>query len=627
MRTIQLLACFVAGLMLLAVAVTPLAYAAPPNPVETPAAQIEPPPNGSAIRPGSATLGPDAVTVPQLPARSLIQAQPAAAGGPAANLPVMVQFDGEAIRQVDAPLNTAGVTASDLTRLLTETYESGSANDNPLAQLQDGNGTVGGVYSWGAESCYSTTGFPVQTVGNYSAWVAGAAFLGSPSLNPCPGSDATYPPLMNAWLVYGPFDLSDVRDASLDFFYRYDSPDPDDYLFWGASVDGVNFEGYRVFTGVYTSGPFPAGHNFASFNLTDVPILGDVTGQSQVYLAFLFVSDDDANTGQGAFIDSLSLRTNDGTRREITVELFENTFPTGYESWLSHDNNGFSGGNQRWGSADCNAKSGAKSMWLARNGAEGFDPCTATSFDALKQRDLESWLLYGPFSLERANEAWVEFYFRSDTERNLVTQTNILSDDIFYWWVSVDGTNYFGPGVSGTYINGPYGNGHNLMRFDLSNEFTLGDLRGRKNVWISFVMDSDYDENFGQVTEEGVFLDDVKIVTFEGGGKLQNPVFLPAVIKSPPPKVGGLTFRNFTGNPVVVELIGVGTRRFPGTNGPHVWSNLPEGVYDWIASGTCPAGAGQVGSQISSRQKVTIVPDELDAAINVENGGKFDCSG
>jgi hypothetical protein len=75
-------------------------------------------------------------------------------------------------------------------------------------------------------------------------------------------------------------------------------------------------------------------------------------------------------------------------------------------------------------------------------------------------------------------------------------------------------------------------------------------------------------------------------------------------------------------------LVGLGQRTFPGTPGPHVWNNIPAGVYDWKASGTCPAGQGQVGSlPPSNRQKVTIIPNVSNNPINVENGGKFDCSG
>jgi hypothetical protein len=50
------------------------------------------------------------------------------------------------------------------------------------------------------------------------------------------------------------------------------------------------------------------GWQHRSFDLTDVPTLGDLTGQSQVWVAFIFRSDSDTNVFQGAFLDDIALR-------------------------------------------------------------------------------------------------------------------------------------------------------------------------------------------------------------------------------------------------------------------------------------------------------------------------------
>jgi hypothetical protein len=729
MKSIKIAVSVIFGLFLLTLIILPLAQAAPPTdgPTAPPAGGTEP---FSASLP-SARLQP--LQIPPGTAQNVTGKKQ-----PSTNMPIIVTYDGEKVEEV-APLgvnpqemSTADIGALNLTELLSETYETGFHSS---AAVFDGNGAVGGIYSWNRIPCNSTSGFPVFDPGTYSIWPA-ALSQGSPNLDACldppdiitvtelsvggtlvitpatgitfplrketaltltlaveGGSDPitwtvalspvhglvtlsaltgttvtvsytptaqtyigpdsftlgvtnglltgtavvsltiekippdSYPPLQNAWIIYGPFDLSDVEDASLDFYYRFESPDPDDFLFWGASVDGINFEGERIYSGTFISGPFPNGHNFATLDLTNVPVLGDVTGSPQgVYVAFLFSSDGDDIVGEGPFIDQVTLRKNSGKKQVVTVEDFETTFPDGYESWLTHDNNGISGGNMRWGSVNCDTQSGNGAMWFARYGAEGFDPCSASSLDDLTQRQFDSWLLYGPFNLKNTSEAWVDFYFKSDTEQNTPPATVPISDDIFYWWASTDGTNYSGPGVSGTYLQGPYGNDHNLMRYDLSNHPVLGDLRGQPNVWLAFVFQSNSNERFGQVLSNGVFIDDVSVVTF-GKGPGANQVYVPALIKSPPPVVGGLTFSNYTGNPVVIEIVGVGTRRFPGTTGPHTWTDIRVGEYDWVASGTCPAGKGQVGSALSSRQKVTITADQNNAVINVENGGKFDCSG
>lgn len=508
-------------------------------------------------------------------------------------------------------LNTAGATT-----VTSEDFEDNLFD--PLFTTKDNNGATGGSYRWNVVSCFSTTGFPVTSPGNRSIWVAGDNFNGSPALNPCPPDNATYPAELDSWLIYGPFNLAGARDASLDFFFRLDNGgDNDDVLFWGASIDGVNFEG-QMTAGVYNTGPFPRNHNFVSFDLTNIPNLGNLTGQPEVWVVFRFKSDNDAQAGSGAFIDSVTIRKNNGNRQERVLEPFEATFPTGYVAWLSHDNNGASlGGNVRWGSADCRANSGTKSMWVARYGADGLDPCSGgVTYPA----STDSWLIYGPFNLQNVSEAWVDFYFRSQSEP--ITGGDPATGDLLYWWVSTDGTNYHGPGVSGAYTQGPHANGYNLMRFDLGNVPALGDLRGRSLVWFGLVFRADADTNLG----EGPFLDDFRLVTVEQG---PEKIYLPLLEKEDPepPPTGGITFQNLTGNPLIIELVNFGVRIFPSTPGPHVWDNIPAGTYDWITSGTCPAGAGQVGSLVSGRQKVTIIAGKLDNAINVENGGKFDCSG
>lgn len=568
------------------------------------------------IQPASATLDRTTATVTRISA-------PSSASPPLTNQAdypfITAAYEGGQIKVVPPtpPPNQKDTTdalfGAEATTIVAENFEGDIA---PGFEVIDQNGDTGGVYGWGLAPCFSTTGFPVDSIGNRSVWVAGETTT-SPTLDPCNGDD--YPADLDSWLVYGPFSLADAQVARLDFYFRLDNGgDSDDRLSWYASRDGTNFEG-QANSGIYTSGPFPNGHNFVSFDLTDVNNLGDLTGEPEVWIAFRFESDSDAETGRGAFIDSVSIRKNSGAKREIVLEPFETAFPDGYEAWLSHDNNGPSiGGNVRWGSADCTAQSGTRSMWVARYGADGLDPC-GSSVDYPPSTD--SWLIYGPFNLENASEAWVDFYFRSDSET--ISGGDPLTGDVIYWWASLNGSNYRGPGTSGTYTQGPYENGYNLMRFDLSNVPTLGDLRGESLVWLGFVFQADDDANVGA----GPFLDDVNLVAIE---QASRKIYLPLVVKAEvaePPPTGGITFRNLTGNPVIIELLDVGRRTFPGTEGPHVWDNISPGIYDWIASGTCPAGAGQVGSVINGRQKVTIVADVFDNPINVENGGNFDCSG
>jgi hypothetical protein len=102
-------------------------------------------------------------------------------------------------------------------------------------------------------------------------------------------------------------------------------------------------------------------------------------------------------------------------------------------------------------------------------------------------------------------------------------------------------------------------------------------------------------------------------------------VYLPLVLKPPP--TGALTFENYTGNPIFVNLIGYDTRTFPTSVGPHLWAGIPVDTYDWEATGTCNGQSGTVGSTQTGgnfRAPITIIANQT-VLLNVERGGKFTC--
>jgi len=136
--------------------------------------------------------------------------------------------------------------------------------------------------TWGKESYR-------RHEGSYSAWCAGSGY------NP----PSNYPNNMEAWMIYGPFSLADATDAELNFWFWNKSQGPDDYLFWGASTGGW-------FYGSRHDGD-SAGWQSVSFDLTDVYTLGNLCGQTQVWIGFSFASDE-STTDEGAFIDDVALR-------------------------------------------------------------------------------------------------------------------------------------------------------------------------------------------------------------------------------------------------------------------------------------------------------------------------------
>ncbi|MGC8880112.1 MAG: hypothetical protein ACP5R2_12895, partial [Anaerolineae bacterium] len=171
-------------------------------------------------------------------------------------------------------------------------------------------------------------------------------------------------------------------------------------------------------------------------------------------------------------------------------------------------NDGTANGEYWWQRVNCYAHSDGWALWPAAGGANSRNPCTGATYPDGTQ----SWALYGPFNLSGTSEAWVDFYFRSNSEP---------SNDVFAWLASVDGDNFYGYATSGNRQSGPYYNGHNLGRFYLNLVPTLGDLRGRSQVWLAFIFRS----NATTVVGQGPFLDDVRVIVERpASGKAYLPV-------------------------------------------------------------------------------------------------------
>lgn len=101
-------------------------------------------------------------------------------------------------------------------------------------------------------------------------------------------------------------------------------------------------------------------------------------------------------------------------------------------------------------------------------------------------------------------------------------------------------------------------------------------------------------------------------------------IFLPLVFNS---ATGALTFENYTRNPIIIKLIGYGSRTFSASLGPHAWNDIPRGVYQWEATGTCNGVQGTVGSTQTGnnfRAPITIITNQI-VPLNAERGGKFTC--
>ena len=134
--------------------------------------------------------------------------------------------------------------------------------------------------------------------GSYSAWCTKDDTKG---IQPGQG----YLKNCNAMMIYGPFDLKNVNYAQLQFWYNLDTEPEKDWFYYMASTDGDNFKGVGIAGETY-------GWEKEILHLSNVPGLGNATDRSQVWIAFLFESDDDSTSDKGVFIDDVEL-----TKRRI----------------------------------------------------------------------------------------------------------------------------------------------------------------------------------------------------------------------------------------------------------------------------------------------------------------------
>lgn len=124
---------------------------------------------------------------------------------------------------------------------------------------------------------------------NSGSWAGWPANGGANGLDP---ASSNYPPNMNSWMIYGPFDLSNATDADTIFYLWREIETTYDYVFFGVSGDGTNFNGY--------SWDGTQGWTFLDVYYTDY------VGDSSVWVAWVFSSDSSVNL-DGPWVDDVSI--------------------------------------------------------------------------------------------------------------------------------------------------------------------------------------------------------------------------------------------------------------------------------------------------------------------------------
>lgn len=187
--------------------------------------------------------------------------------------------------------------------LMSEDFEGLFPDPSSKWSAFDVNGNVEGEYYWDDDDYKPHSG-------THSAWCADG---GADGLDPAVSS---YPHNAMSWMEYGPLDLSGYSAAELKFYLWLDSESCCDKIFWGASTNGTNYSGYSR-KGQTT------GWEQISLDLTDVPTLGNLAGQGEVWIGFTFQSDP-AKAYKGAFIDDIELWGYYPPNTEFLPSVFNN---------------------------------------------------------------------------------------------------------------------------------------------------------------------------------------------------------------------------------------------------------------------------------------------------------------
>jgi len=156
-------------------------------------------------------------------------------------------------------------------------------------------------YAWAKRECRG------HLSSSNSAWAVGGG-----TAIPVLDCNVSYPDNVDTRMKYGPFSLEGVSQAELVYWQWLNIHVSDEFQVL-ASINNVDFYGDIPIQGS------TGGWEKAVFDLTAVPTLGDLTGQSQVWIAYDFRSDSVDTLAHGAYLDDIVLQTCDGSCTPTTI--------------------------------------------------------------------------------------------------------------------------------------------------------------------------------------------------------------------------------------------------------------------------------------------------------------------
>jgi len=189
----------------------------------------------------------------------------------------------------------------------------------------------------------------------------------------------------------------------------------------------------------------------------------------------------------------------------LTCETFEGTWPSA--SWTSFDGNGSLNGDYCWGRNTFQARFGQQSAWPAAGCGDGLDP---NAF--FYPHNVDSWMVYGPFSLAGATAANVHFSLWHQMQPG----------DSLFWGASTDNASFSGVTATGntTNVEPPTTAGWRDVDFDLSTVPGVGSLLGQPSVYVAWRFQSN-----SSGLDDGPFIDDV-LIQRQGGASLPTPTVI-----------------------------------------------------------------------------------------------------
>jgi hypothetical protein len=111
-----------------------------------------------------------------------------------------------------------------------------------------------------------------------------------------------YPSNVESWMVYGPFSLTDALEAEIDLAVWLNT----EVLFDGLGIYTSMDDEWYYEVG-WADGDWEMWLNL-SYNLSEVPELGSLIGEPQVWIALVFEADDSIASGEGCYVDDIVLR-------------------------------------------------------------------------------------------------------------------------------------------------------------------------------------------------------------------------------------------------------------------------------------------------------------------------------